>query len=164
MNGVQAIQAALESTKSNLNMFLSDFSDADMLVRPVPAANHAAWQVGNVIVGDVMITRGQLPEIKLPELPAGFVEMHGPEGTKKDGPDGFLTRDEYVNLFNAVRGAVIDAVGTLSDADLDRPTTGNLAQFAPTLGAMLLLVSNHTLMHGGQVSVIRRVLGKPVLF
>jgi hypothetical protein len=28
----------------------------------------------------------------------------------------------------------------------------------------ILMVSKHTLMHGGQFSVIRRVLGKPVLF
>ena len=49
-------------------------------------------------------------------------------------------------------------------AGLDRPTTGRMAKFAPTVGAMLLLVSNHTLMHGGQFTVVRRKLGKPVLF
>src|SRR4051794_12687205 len=32
----------LEVVKSTL----ADFSDADMLVRPAPAANHAAWQLG----------------------------------------------------------------------------------------------------------------------
>ena len=35
---------------------------------------------------------------------------------------------------------------------------------APTLGALLLLQSNHTLMHAGQFTVVRRKLGKPVLF
>ena len=52
----------------------------------------------------------------------------------------------------------------LSDADLDRPTQGRMATFAPRLGDLLVLVSNHTLMHGGQISVLRRKLGKPVLF
>jgi hypothetical protein len=53
MNGRKAIQAALEATKGNLPMYVRDFSDADLLVRPVPGANHAAWQIGNVIAGDV---------------------------------------------------------------------------------------------------------------
>ncbi|MBV8230589.1 MAG: hypothetical protein JO329_11450, partial [Planctomycetaceae bacterium] len=46
----------------------------------------------------------------------------------------------------------------------DRPATGKVAAFAPTLGHVLLLASNHTLMHAGQFSVVRRLLGKPVLF
>jgi hypothetical protein len=164
MNGRDAIKSALESTRFILNWFVSDFSDADLFVRPVPGANHAAWQIGNVIVGDPFLVRSQLPDAAYPELPAGFKEMHGPEGTAKDGPEGFLTKAEYLSLFDAVRSATIVAVDKLSDADLDRPSTGQLATFAPTLGKLLLLVSNHTLLHAGQFSVIRRKLGKPVLF
>lgn len=164
MKGTDTICTALEGTKSTLNWFVSDLSDADLFVRPVPAANHIAWQIGNVIVGDVYLVRSQLPDAAYPELPAGFMETHGPEGTKKDGPEGFLTKAEYLDLFDKVRTATIAAVKALSDADLDRPTTGQFASFAPTLGRLLLLVSNHTLLHAGQFSVIRRKLGKPVLF
>jgi hypothetical protein len=39
-----------------------------------------------------------------------------------------------------------------------------MAQFAPTLGALFILISNHVLMHTGQFTVVRRKLGKPVLF
>ena len=35
MNGREAIQAALEATKGNLPMYVSDFSDTDLLVRPI---------------------------------------------------------------------------------------------------------------------------------
>src|SRR5262249_39520360 len=86
------------------------------------------------------------------------------EGAKKSSTEGFLTKAEYLSLFDAARSATIAAVGKLSDDDLDRPTTGNMAQFAPTLGQLLILTSNHTLMHAGQLTVIRRALGKPVLF
>ena len=51
MTGRDAIKAALEASKGNLEWYVSDFSDADLLVRPVPGANHAAWQIGNVIGG-----------------------------------------------------------------------------------------------------------------
>jgi hypothetical protein len=164
MNGKQAIQAALESTKTVLNMYVSDLSDADLFVRPAPGANHVAWQLGHLIAGDRHLVKGQLPDAAYPELPAGFMEAHGAEGAKKDGPDGFLTKAEYLALFDKVRGATIAALDRLSDADLDRPSTGRMAQFAPTLGRIFLLVSNHTLMHAGQFTVLRRRLGKPVLF
>ena len=164
MNGKDAIQTALEGTRSVLNMYLSDFSDADLFARPAPTANHAAWQIGNVIVGDALLVKSQLPDAAYPELPAGFAETHGPEGAKKGGPDGFLTKAEYLSLFDAVRSATIAAVGKLSDADLDRPVTGDFAKYAPTLGHLFLAVSDHTLMHAGQFTVIRRQLGKPVLF
>ncbi|MGL4555287.1 MAG: DinB family protein [Gemmataceae bacterium] len=169
MNGVQSIQAALEETKSNLLWFLSDFTDADLFVRPHPAANHAAWQIGNVIVGDVFMVREEIPDATYPDLPAGFRELHGTQTPnegfpRRDGPEGFLNKAEFLSLFESVRAATVAAVGRLTDADLDRPTTGSMAAHAPTLGKLLIVVSNHTLMHGGQISVIRRVLGKPVLF
>lgn len=164
MNGIGAIRTALEGTAFVLKMYVEDLSDADLFVRPVPAANHAAWQIGQVIVGDVMLVKEQLPDAEYPELPPGSKELYGKEGAKKDGPEGFLTKAEYVSLFDSVRAATVAALSKLTDADLDRPTTGNMASFAPTLGHLFLLVSNHTLMHAGQFTVIRRKLGKPVLF
>jgi hypothetical protein len=162
MNGREAIQAALEATKENLAWYISDFSDADLLVRPVPGANHAAWQIGNVIGGDVFLIKPELPDTEYPELPTGFADLHGTKGAKKD--EGFLTKAEYLALFEKVRSTTIAAVGKLSDAELDRPTSEKLRAFAPTIGKLFLMVSNHTLMHTGQFTVIRRKLGKPVLF
>ena len=50
------------------------------------------------------------------------------------------------------------------DADLDKPTIGSIAQFAPTLGALFILQANHTMMHAGQFSVEVPQADKPVLF
>jgi hypothetical protein len=164
MNGTQAIQTALKGTQQLVGMYLSDLSDADLLVRPAPAANHLAWQLGHLINSEVMLVKELLPDAPYPALPAGFGKQYGKEGAAADGPHGFLTKSQYLELFQQVRQATLTTVGKLSDADLDRANTGVLAQFAPTLGALLLLVSNHTLMHAGQFTVARRKLGKPVLF
>ena len=163
MNGKDAVKVTLESTKQMLEWFVSDFSDADLLVKPVPGANHAAWQIGNVIGGEVHMIASQLPDARYPELPEGFMQRHGGDGAKQEGAEGFLTRAEYLDLFGKVRAATLAALETLTDADLDRPTTGKTAAYAPTLGQSFLMTSNHTLMHAGQFSVIRRKLGKPVL-
>lgn len=164
MTAVKAIQTALAMTQKDLEWFLSDFSDADMFVRPVPGANHAAWQMGNIIIGDIFLVREELPDAKFPELPAGFLEKHSSENAKDDGPAGFLSKDGYLKLFAAVRAATIAAVGSVTDADLDKPSKGSMKDFAPTLAALFIMTSNHTHMHAGQFSVIRRKLGKPVLF
>lgn len=164
MNGIEVLKASLAGTQYVLKWFVDDFSDAELLARPVPNANHAAWQIGNVITGDVYILKDQSLNASFPELPEGFAEKHGPNGSKADGPEGFLSKAEYFALFDKVRAATIASLDSLTDADLDRPTTGDIAKFAPTLGRLYLMVSDHTLMHAGQFSVIRRSLGKPVLF
>lgn len=162
MKAQDAIGASLTGTQQILNMYLQDLSDADLLVRPVPHANHIAWQLGHLIAAERGMVSENVPGVKFPELPAGFAERHNKETAGKD--TGFGTKAEYLDLFNKVRQATIDAVGKLSDADLDKPTTGGVARMAPTVGAMLQLNATHAMMHAGQFSVVRRKLGKPVLF
>lgn len=162
MKAQDAIRHALISTKNMLGLFLSDLSDADLLVRPVPKANHIAWQLGHLIASEAGMGGGYLPAGTYPELPAGFVERHNKEASAKD--TGFATKAEYLDLFNRVRQATIDAVGKLSDADLDKPLTGRMAEMVPNVGGLLLLNADHVMMHAGQFTVVRRKLGKPVLF
>jgi uncharacterized damage-inducible protein DinB len=164
MKATDVIRTALTSTKNLLEQYVSDLSDADLLVRPVPGANTIAWQLGHLIAAEPYLVRQALPEAAYPELPAGFDQAYGKEGAAADVPRGVLTRAQYVELFNKIRAATLAAVAKLSDADLDRPTQGNMAKFAPTLGDMLVLTANHVMMHAGQFTVVRRKLGKPVLF
>jgi uncharacterized damage-inducible protein DinB len=92
------------------------------------------------------------------------LDQHGSKGAGDDDPKKFLSKAEYLKLFDAVRSATVAALDKLADADLDRPASEKMRSFAPTLGHVFLMASNHTLMHTGQFTVIRRKLGKPVLF
>ena len=63
------------------------------------------------------------------------------------------------------RGSVSVSVSSKSKTSRKAAKTQRPAkEFAPTLGAMLLLNANHVMMHAGQFSVVRRKLGKPILF
>jgi uncharacterized damage-inducible protein DinB len=163
MNTKEAIKLSLASTQDLLKRYLTDLSDSDLLVRPVPGANHIAWQLGHLIKSEREFFGSFLPNANYPPLPAGFADQHNSANSKSDSTQGFLKKEEYLNLSNAVRQATIAAVDKLSDADFDRATTGDMAKFAPNLGAILLLTSNHTLMHAGQFTVVRRKLGKPIV-
>jgi len=164
MNGIEITASALESTGQMLGMFLSDLSDEDLLVCPVEGANHIAWQVGHIISTEFLLMTGNLPGASYPIHSADFETNHSRDSNQKQQSKGFLTKAEYLDLMAKTRAITLTALRKLTDADLDKATTGRLAAKAPTLGKILLLCSNHTLMHMGQFSVIRRKLGKPVLF
>src|SRR5262249_3702464 len=131
---------------------------------PVPNANHIAWQLGHLISAESALLKDYLPPGTYPELPAGFAERHNKSTASSDSAKAFGTKKEYLDLFNKFRSATVAALDKMDDKDLDKPTRGDMAKFAPTVGALLLLQSNHTLMHAGQFTVVRRKLGKPVLF
>ena len=161
MHASDVIHAALTDTKGNLNWYVSDLSDADLLVRPVPMANHIAWQLGHLIVAEKQLG-GMVPGFVYAELPAGYKELYSKEGAGKD--QGFEKKAVYVDLFNKMRDTTLAAVSKLNDADLDKPTQGPIAPFAPKLGDLFNLQAHHALMHAGQFTVVRRKLDKPVLF
>ncbi len=162
MNAKGAIASSLKSTQNMMSMFVSDLSDADLLVRPVPNANHIAWQLGHLIQSECQLGK-MIPGSTYPELPAGWGEQHSKKTAAIEPPTGFSTKADYLNKFNQVREATLNALGKLSDSDLDKPTEGDLAKFAPTLADVILLCGNHVMMHAGQFSVVRRKLGKPIL-
>src|SRR5262245_51795255 len=163
MTGKEVLKIALTSTQNLLNWYLSDLSDEDIQLRPVPGANNIAWQMGHMVIGEAFLLK-DLPGATYPELPASFKDQYNNDSAKSAPPAGYLKKSEYLEVFNKFRSASIANVDRLSDADLDKPTQGSMAKFAPKLVDLVILVANHVLMHAGQFTVVRRALNKPVLF
>ena len=55
------------------------------------------------------------------------------------------------------------AVDACTDEDLDKPCPAPIVKFAPTWGALFLLMATHLTMHAGQFVAVRRKLGKPIV-
>ncbi len=163
MTAKDVLKSVLTSTQWITTEYLKDLSDADMQVRPVENANNAAWQMAHIIASETHLM-AELPGATYPELPQKIKDATTGASAKTNRDGGGLTRAEYVELFNKVRAASIANVDRLNDADLDIRSNGLLKMLAPTLGDLVVLVGNHTTMHSGQFTVIRRLLGKPVLF
>src|SRR4051812_16599167 len=103
MTAKDAIRYLLTANASILKNYLSDLTDADLLVRPDPGANHIAWQLGHLIAAEATFFTSKVPGAKSPELPAGFAERHGKDRAANDGADGFLTKAEYLAAYDKVR-------------------------------------------------------------
>ena len=164
MHAKDVMKLALTSTQDTMQMFLGDLADQEITVRPVPSANNIAWQLAHHIVVEKMLLGDQLPSVQYADIPAAIVSLGSERTGKEDPPGGYLPKAQYLEWFGKMRASTIAAVEKLADGDFDKPTTNMMAKFAPTLGALLILIANHTLMHGGQFTVVRRALGKPVVF
>src|ERR1700722_19084260 len=156
------LKSLVKSNDGMINTYLNDLSDADLFVRPTPNANHIAWQLGHLINSEQSLFK-YVPGASVIELPAGWGEKYSGEASRSEATTGYLTKAQYLEWYKKSRDNVVKTIDGLSDKDLDTPTQGRMAQFFPTIGEVLILVANHPLMHAGQIVVVRRKLGKPVV-
>lgn len=163
MSTAKILRQMLEPQMYVTKAYLEDLSDADLLVRPVPEANHIAWQLGHLLVSDHDMFNDVLPGM-MPPLPAGFAERHTSETAKLDDPEAFHSKREYLRLIDEQRAATLAKLDQLSEADLERPTPAKYQGFAASVGAMFGSLTTHWMMHAGQWAVVRRKLGRPPLF
>lgn len=162
MNAKQALRAAGDMSLFVLKAYLADLSDADLLVRPGPGCNHLAWQLGHLIASEANMVRGMASGPGC-ELPAGFAEAHSKEACGVDDPSKFLSKQQYLDLFDQVRAASWKSLDALDEAALDQPSPEWIRSMFPTMGQYWTLIATHALMHAGQFAVVRRAIGKPIV-
>jgi len=146
-----------------LQMTVSDMSDGELAQRPVPGANTALWQLGHLITADAHMVNACAGRTVV-ELPAGFADRYAKSKAVENDPSKLGKKAELLALFEANRKKIADWVGTLSANDMAKPAPENLRSFLPTVGHVGLLLPGHLNMHIGQIQVLRRKLGKPVMF
>jgi hypothetical protein len=152
----------LDRNLGMIQMMLADFSDADMFVRPCPGANHAAWQLGHLCGAEAHLLNSVFPNVV--PMPPESLGKYSKETSKIDDPKAFASKAALLEQLAKARHATVACVKSLNAADLSKPTPGQMANFCPTAGHIIFMLAEHVAMHVGQFQVIRRKLGKPVLF
>ena len=137
----------------------NSLSGEEFFARPVPGANHPAWQLGHLIASErkMLVKAGAT----MPDLPPGFAETFTPDTAAVDDPARFPDKQTLLDLFRQTRAASAAFARGLSDDDLEKPTG---EQWAPTVADLLAVQAGHADMHVGQLQVLRRKLGKPIMF
>lgn len=162
MHAKDAMKYEMDTAMMVLKTYISDLSDADLMVRPAKGANHIAWQLGHLISSEVQLLNGASPGAAI-ELPAGFATAHTKDTTGVDDPSKFFSKQQYLDLFDKQRAATKAALDKISDAALDKESPEDMKSYCPTVGTIFMLIGGHVLMHSGQFATVRRILGKPVL-
>jgi hypothetical protein len=162
MDSKQVIRSLLDTADFMAFGFLADLTPEEMLTRPVPDANHIAWQLGHVIWAESRLTEVAMPG-SMPKLPAKLEEIHRRGASCSDNPEDFFTKEEYIRLAKEVRAATLHALDAITETDMDRPVTG-VPPFVKNAGGCFSTIGAHWIGHVGQWVVVRRRLGRPRMF
>lgn len=163
MHAREAIRSSIEMANVIASSYLEDLSDSDLLVRPVPGANHIAWQLGHLIGSTQQMFDLAFPGTLEP-LPAGFMEKHSKDAAASDDPAAFRKKADYVAIMGKQREAALKKLASLSDADLDKPCPEEFKDYMKNIGDLFSIQGSHLLMHAGQWAVVRRKLGRKPMF
>jgi hypothetical protein len=143
-----------------LQRYTADLTPAEYLHRPTPKANCAAWVIGHLTLSE----RGALKALDaaLPELPDGYEHRFSQaEGCPQAEEFGDVTG--LMALFNEHRTRLIGAVKRATGEQLAKPLEKPRPPIFTTAGDLANFMAVHSAMHAGQLTMIRRSLGRPPL-
>ncbi len=158
----QVLFELLSTSRFVMSSYLEDLTDDDLLVRPVDGAHHAAWQLGHLISSESQMIEGIRPQAQ--QLVArDFARRHDKSRAFESADLWEVSKSEYLTLMELVRSATLNLLRELSEDELSAAGPEFMRKYAPTVGSVFTSIGSHELMHAGQIAVIRRKLGKPVV-
>lgn len=139
--------------------FTKDFSEEDARFQPAAGGNHLNWILMHLAVSADGILNAVTGEPKqLSE------EVHKKyQGGSTCEPDDGMTRADAWKTFTDQHARTIASVKTLDESRYAEPNPTGSEMF-PTIGALVGLLAVHPFWHFGQLTVNRRMLGKPQVF
>jgi uncharacterized damage-inducible protein DinB len=163
MNLQEALRGGFERAKMVTDMLLGDLSDAEILERPVPEANHVAWQLGHLVTS-LNLFGEAVRSGCMPALPEGFAAQHSRETAGNNDPAAFHSKSTYLRLLDEQRAALLKLMEELPESRFAEEAPESMRSYAPRIVDLFELASAHELMHSGQITVLRRRLGRSVAF
>jgi uncharacterized damage-inducible protein DinB len=163
MSAVERLRKQLLNARDLSERMLADFKTPQEWTRQVhPGANHALWFVGHMASTDNFFLSVVRPEraIDLKDLQPHF----GMGSQPVDDPNVYPPAETVLAAMRERRAALLDVLGSLTDADLAAKTPDGTPDFLPDLASVFEMAVWHEGLHTGQLGVTRRALGhKPVM-
>jgi hypothetical protein len=157
----EAIAQNLTAAGALLERMTADLAPQDYLHRPCAEANCAAWIVGHLILTERSALK-RLGVTDLPPLPEGFETRIPREATAAARASDFGDVTQLVPIFKQHRAMLVEAVKRATPEQLGKPLDKPHPLFS-TIGGSVNFMGVHVAMHSGQISTIRRTLGRPPL-
>lgn len=162
MNAIDVLRSTYSTSRMVLKSYVGDFSDAELMNRPHEDCNHLAWQLGHLIASECLFIEQLSPGSGF-ALPDGFAEQYTRETQSDNDASHFLSKDEYLDLFDKVQEATFAVLDNTTEAQLDEEGPAMFQPMFATKGAVWVIVATHNMMHAGQIVPVRRACGKAVV-
>ncbi len=153
-----ALAAGYRMAGQLVHRMTDDLAPTDFRHQPAPGANSAAWIVGH-LAATLWRTADRLGAADVPAPPSGLLDTFTQTGKPAGDHSSLGDPAELLRLFDTYLAKVIAAVPGIPAAKLTDPATRPGP--ATTFGEGVLFGALHVAMHTGQLSLIRRSLGKP---
>lgn len=151
------LQFALETSRRMLHMFVDDLTPEERRHRVCPEANCVDWLVGHLVLTEQRFHA--VFEAKSPTLPDGFDKTFARDEVAPRQAD-YGDTSGLMPLFDEQRSITVQKVCEFTHEQLMVPLLKPHPRFS-TLGEAAVFCALHVAMHAGQMSMIRRMLGKP---
>jgi uncharacterized damage-inducible protein DinB len=161
------IAGAFRSGRHMVHRFVDDLTPDEWRHQPVPGANSAAWIVGHLalVARRIAAARLGVPEADLPAVDEEAAKPFAATRQAAGDQSGLGDPRRWLTLFDECTEKCIGAVLRVPAADLaapaPTPAPGILAPNSTAGDLLNLLAGHHVAMHVGQLTTIRRSLGKP---
>jgi len=154
------VSMQLTMNQSLFEQFSNDFSEDDAKFTPAEGSPHLNWILCHLAVSaDGMVAKisGKPPKLS-PELHETY------KGGSKCRKDDGMTKGEAWRLFTKANEATVSYIKGLDERQLAEDVSGEPMPPFKTKGDFVALLGAHGYWHFGQLTVIRRMLGKPARF
>ena len=162
MNTIQFIKSALETSKGSMMGLFEDLKDAPLAQPTTSGGNHALWILGHLVCSESFaIHQMVLGEQSNPV--ADWQPLFGMGSSPQTDPTLYPSYAELQEAWEEVRAHTLKTLDTFTDADLDTPAPGCPEEWASwfgTIGKVYTAKIIHPTMHYGQLTDIRRALGR----
>ena len=140
------------------------FTDADLLRPAAAGANPPVWILAHLaVIQDFTLRQLGQP----PEGPESWAARFGPGTTIDKVPQPYPTKAELLGVLDRGARRLVEAARAATPEQLARPHGIGMFQGSPikTVGdALVLSLTGHLGLHTGQLSLWRRLQGRPPLF
>jgi hypothetical protein len=158
------LQSALEQFRAARKYTLAlvdGFSPEQWFWVPTPPVSHVAWQIGHLAVAQYGLMlfrqRGRLLE-DADLLPSEFRKAFAKGTNPQDDSKAYPPPNEILAVLRRVNDQVEREAGAYDPARMDDPTDPPHAGPATRLGS-LMFAAHHEMLHGGQIGLLRRLMG-----
>jgi uncharacterized damage-inducible protein DinB len=159
MSPNELLAASYRMARQMIHRMVDDLTPEEFQHQPVPGSNSAAWIVGHLGV-TARRTAERLGATELPELTEEFIAKFSVTKKPAEVQTGLGEKAGLLALFDGCVEKLIGAVRAIPVEALHNPPP-HPGPFATNYGEAVLFGAMHVMFHSGQLSTIRRSLGKP---